>query len=134
MCVHLRHLRIAPACRIPDQIARLFAELRGGSGLPTYEYLCDSCGNRYEKRESFDAPARQKCPNCGKRANRVLQAPPIVFKGSGFYKTDSRGTSSASTDSAAPSKPVETKTESEPAKPAASSDSSSTTTEAAAAG
>ena len=62
--------------------------------MPTYEYACEGCGSRYEKRESFSAPARQKCPACGKRANRVLQAPPIVFKGSGFYKTDSRGTSS----------------------------------------
>ena len=62
--------------------------------MPTYEYVCEGCGSRYEKRESFSAPARQKCPTCGKRANRVLQAPPIVFKGSGFYKTDNRGTSS----------------------------------------
>ena len=67
--------------------------------MPTYEYACESCGKRYEKREGFDAPARQKCQHCGKTANRVLFAPPIVFKGSGFYKTDSRGTSSASTDS-----------------------------------
>jgi putative FmdB family regulatory protein len=67
--------------------------------VPTYEYACESCGKRYEKREGFDAPARQKCQHCGKTVNRVLFAPPIVFKGSGFYKTDSRGTSSASTDS-----------------------------------
>jgi putative FmdB family regulatory protein len=59
--------------------------------LPTYAYRCESCGNQYEKRESFSAPARQKCPACGKPAQRVLFAPPIVFKGSGFYKTDSRG-------------------------------------------
>jgi len=67
--------------------------------VPTYEYACESCGKRYEKREGFDAPARQKCRHCGKTANRVLFAPPIVFKGSGFYKTDNRGTSSASADS-----------------------------------
>ena len=66
--------------------------------MPTYEYLCEGCASRYEKREGFDAPARQKCPTCGKRANRVLHAPPIVFKGSGFYKTDSRGTSTATAD------------------------------------
>jgi putative FmdB family regulatory protein len=67
--------------------------------VPTYEYACDSCGKRYEKREGFDALARQKCQHCGKTANRVLHAPPIVFKGSGFYKTDSRGTSSATAGS-----------------------------------
>ena len=64
--------------------------------MPTYEYACESCGNRYEKREGFDALARQKCPKCKKTAQRVLFAPPVVFKGSGFYKTDSRGSSPAS--------------------------------------
>jgi putative FmdB family regulatory protein len=59
--------------------------------LPTYGYKCESCGSQYEKREGFDAPAKQKCPACGKTANRMIFAPPIVFKGSGFYKTDSRG-------------------------------------------
>lgn len=64
--------------------------------MPTYEYACESCGARYEKREGFDAKARQKCQQCGKMtAQRMLFAPPIVFKGSGFYKTDSRGSDSA---------------------------------------
>jgi len=72
--------------------------------LPTYAYRCESCGNHYEKRESFSAPARQKCPACGKQAQRVLFAPPIVFKGSGFYKTDSRG--SGSDDTSTPSTPA----------------------------
>jgi putative FmdB family regulatory protein len=65
--------------------------------VPTYEYACGSCGSRYEKREGFDAPARQKCRECGKStAQRVLFAPPVVFKGSGFYKTDNRGSSGGS--------------------------------------
>ncbi len=58
--------------------------------MPIYEYQCTKCSNLYEKREGFDAPAKQKCPSCGGKAQRVIQAPPIVFKGSGFYKTDSR--------------------------------------------
>ena len=74
--------------------------------MPLYEYSCESCGKRYEKREGFDAPARQKCQHCGKTAIRVLHAPPIVFKGSGFYKTDSRGVSSATADSGPASEPV----------------------------
>jgi putative FmdB family regulatory protein len=61
--------------------------------VPTYEYMC-AAGHRYEKREGFDAPARQKCPKCRKDAQRVLSAPAVVFKGSGFYKTDSRGSDS----------------------------------------
>ena len=58
--------------------------------MPIYEYRCQSCAHEYEKREGFDAPARQKCPKCGRSARRVLQAAPIVFKGSGFYVTDNR--------------------------------------------
>jgi putative FmdB family regulatory protein len=69
--------------------------------VPTYVYACDSCGNRYEKRESFSASPRQKCPTCGKTAQRVIFAPPIVFKGSGFYSTDSRA-SNGSEDGASP--------------------------------
>ncbi len=58
--------------------------------MPTYEYRCLDCGNAYEKRESFDAPALQECATCGGTARRVIHAAPIVFKGSGFYVTDSR--------------------------------------------
>ena len=70
--------------------------------MPTYEYMCAS-GHRYEKREGFDAPARQKCPKCRKDAQRLLSAPAVVFKGSGFYKTDSRSDASSASDDAAPS-------------------------------
>ena len=58
--------------------------------MPTYEYRCLDCQHQYEKREGFDAPALQECPSCGGTARRVLQATAVVFKGSGFYKTDSR--------------------------------------------
>jgi putative FmdB family regulatory protein len=67
--------------------------------VPTYEYLCASCGHRYEKQEGFNAKPRQKCPKCSKTANRVIFAPPIVFKGNGFYKTDSRSSGSNDTGS-----------------------------------
>ncbi len=83
--------------------------------MPTYEYLCPACDHRYEKREGFDAPARQRCPRCGKEAGRILHAPPIVFKGAGFYKTDSRGVSSASADGSAGSETAKPKPKPEPA-------------------
>jgi putative FmdB family regulatory protein len=67
--------------------------------MPTYEYECTKCSNRYEKREGFDAPATQRCPKCRGKAQRVIQAPPIVFKGSGFYKTDSRGSTPSESSS-----------------------------------
>lgn len=71
--------------------------------MPTYEYQCQKCSNRYEKREGFDAPSTQKCPKCKGKAQRIIQAPPIVFKGSGFYKTDSRGAAPSEGDSSSSS-------------------------------
>ena len=56
--------------------------------MPLYDYQCEA-GHRYEKREPFGSPAQQPCERCGKPARRLLNAPPIVFKGSGWYKTDS---------------------------------------------
>ena len=58
--------------------------------MPTYEYRCTECGHQYERREGFDAPATQHCPHCRGEARRVLHAPPVLFKGSGFYVTDNR--------------------------------------------
>jgi putative FmdB family regulatory protein len=55
-----------------------------------YDYACAACGNRFEVRQSImDDPLRE-CPECQGAVRRVIHAPSIVFKGSGFYKTDSR--------------------------------------------
>ena len=67
--------------------------------MPTYEYRCVECDNQYETKEGFDAPSTQPCPKCGGRARRVFSPPPIVFKGSGWYITDSRKGSSATVTS-----------------------------------
>lgn len=64
--------------------------------MPTYDYRCDE-GHRYDKREPFGSPSEQPCDECGATARRVLHAPPVVFKGSGWYKTDSRSTSKTRT-------------------------------------
>lgn len=71
--------------------------------MPLYEYRCQKCAHTYEKREGFDAPARQKCPKCRGKALRVLHAPPIVFKGSGFYVTDNRKNGASDASESAPS-------------------------------
>lgn len=63
--------------------------------MPTYDYRCDQ-GHRYDKREPFGSPSEQPCDECGETARRVIHAPPVVFKGSGWYKTDSRSTSKTS--------------------------------------
>jgi putative FmdB family regulatory protein len=91
--------------------------------VPKYDYRCTACGSVYEKREGFDAPSVQECPSCQGQARRVFSPPAIVFKGSGWYKTDSRGSdSSPSTSTTTETKtdtPIaassETKTESKPA-------------------
>jgi len=58
--------------------------------LPVYEYRCSACGHTYEQREGFDAPNENVCPHCGALARRLLRPPAIIFKGPGFYTTDSR--------------------------------------------
>ncbi|MSQ60995.1 MAG: zinc ribbon domain-containing protein [Dehalococcoidia bacterium] len=60
--------------------------------MPTYDYRCSACGAQYEKREGFDAATAHACEQCGEgEAKRMISVPAIVFKGSGFYATDSRG-------------------------------------------
>ncbi len=57
--------------------------------MPTYEYRCPDCAHQYEKREGFDAPAAQKCPQCGGKVQRLISGGAgLIFKGSGFYITD----------------------------------------------
>ncbi len=71
--------------------------------MPTYEYKCDSCERRYDRREGFDAASSHTCDHCETgTAKRVLHVPMVVFKGSGFYVNDSKksekSTSSSSSD------------------------------------
>jgi len=65
--------------------------------MPTYEYECQACHQRIEAVQKFSDPALTTCEQCGGELRKVFSAVGIVFKGSGFYKTDSRGSSSAST-------------------------------------
>src|SRR3989442_7972963 len=59
--------------------------------MPIYDYRCDHCGHVFSAVQSYKDPPLEKCPNCGKRPRRLIVAPAVVFKGSGWYKTDSRG-------------------------------------------
>ena len=65
--------------------------------MPTYEYACTACGHRLEAVQKFTDDALTECPSCGGVLRKVFGSVGIVFKGSGFYKTDTRGASSAST-------------------------------------
>jgi putative FmdB family regulatory protein len=62
--------------------------------VPTYEYRCKHCGEHLEVVQSFDDDALTTCLSCGGRLRKVFGSIGITFKGSGFYKTDSRGSSS----------------------------------------
>ena len=87
--------------------------------MPVYEYLCTK-GHNYEKTEGFSAPVTQKCTQCGARARRQISMPAVIFKGSGFYSTDNRG-------SAPPSNGASPSTSSDNGKAAKKSDDTAST-------
>ncbi|MFF5305403.1 FmdB family zinc ribbon protein [Streptomyces sp. NPDC048504] len=89
--------------------------------MPTYQYQCTECGEGLEAVQKFTDDALTECPNCGGRLKKVYSAVGIVFKGSGFYRNDSRGSSSSS--SPATPKPS-TSSDSKPSAPSTSSSSS----------
>jgi putative FmdB family regulatory protein len=64
--------------------------------LPTYQYRCTDCGHELEEFQSFTDDALTVCPVCGGRLRKMFNAVGVVFKGSGFYRNDSRQTSPAS--------------------------------------
>ncbi|MCX4454712.1 FmdB family transcriptional regulator [Streptomyces sp. NBC_01340] len=73
--------------------------------MPTYQYQCTECGEGLEAVQKFTDDALTECPNCGGRLKKVFSAVGIVFKGSGFYRNDSRGSSSSSSPATKPSAP-----------------------------
>jgi putative FmdB family regulatory protein len=58
--------------------------------LPTYQYVCTACDEPLEAVQAFTDPALTECPSCGGRLRKVFTSVGVVFKGSGFYRTDSR--------------------------------------------
>jgi putative FmdB family regulatory protein len=56
--------------------------------MPTYDYVCKKCRNRFEEVQPFSAEPVAKCPKCGNNAERQFSVPVVVYKGSGFYTTD----------------------------------------------
>src|SRR5438067_12422541 len=89
--------------------------------MPTYEYRCTNCEEHLEVVQSFSDEPLTKCPNCGKKTLRKVFSPVgIVFKGSGFYKTDNRRGSGGSK-----TKEKEKETTSSSSSSSSSSDSSS---------
>lgn len=92
------------------------------TSVPTYQYQCTECGEALEVQQSFSDPSLTECPRCQGRLRKVFNAVGVVFKGSGFYKTDSRSSSTTSSDSGSSSSSSSTSASSD----SGSSSSSST--------
>ncbi|WP_024794629.1 FmdB family zinc ribbon protein [Tomitella biformata] len=90
--------------------------------MPTYSYACTKCDNRFDIVQSFTEDSLTVCDDCGGKLRKLFNAVGIVFKGSGFYRTDSRAgsvpsSSSSSSESSTPAPKAE--------KPAASTSATS---------
>jgi putative FmdB family regulatory protein len=96
--------------------------------MPTYEYACVECGNHIEVVQSMSDSPLAVCAACGGRLRKVFSAIGIVFKGSGFYRTDSRGKPATAKDGgkqAAAAKSESTSSSSDSSGSTSKSDSSS---------
>jgi putative FmdB family regulatory protein len=98
--------------------------------VPTYQYQCTECENGLEAVQKFTDDALTSCPECSGRLRKVYSAVGVVFKGSGFYRTDSRSSSSSTLSASKGSDSSSTSTSSSTtssAAPASTSSSSSST-------
>ncbi len=115
--------------------------------MPTYEYACTACDERLEVVQKFTDASLTECPVCGGKLRKVFSPVGVVFKGSGFYKTDSRGSAKQAASKSGEAAKSESKSESTTAaksdsaasagtsssQPAAASTASSSSTPSAAA-
>ena len=94
--------------------------------MPTYEYRCSECGNQFEISQRIDEEPMTVCERCGGRLRKVFHPAGIVFKGSGFYATDSRAKSKSGSNESADKKAEKSekkeKKETKEKKPAEKSD------------
>ena len=93
--------------------------------MPTYEYTCKECGDTVEVFQSFSEKPLRKHADCGGDLQKVFHARGVVFKGSGFYATDSRGSQASPTPGSKSSDSPKTKKKSEAKSPAGSSSTAS---------
>ena len=89
--------------------------------MPTYSYACTECDNRFDIVQSFSDDTLTVCPQCSGKLRKLFNSVGIVFKGSGFYRTDSRGGASTA------SEPAKTPAESSSNGSSGNGDSSSST-------
>ncbi|MEV4252416.1 FmdB family zinc ribbon protein [Spirillospora sp. NPDC049652] len=103
--------------------------------MPTYQYVCTECGEPLEVVQKFSDDALTECPACGGKLRKVFSAAGIIFKGSGFYRTDSRGGSSSTVSTPANGKSSSANGSSEgSSSTSSSSDSSSSSSSSSSSG
>ena len=101
--------------------------------MPTYSYACTECGNRFDAVQAFSDDALTSCPNCSGRLRKLFGKVGVVFKGSGFYRTDSREPAKSSSGSTSSSESTSSSSSSSDKSSSSSSNGSSSTTSAPAA-
>ncbi|RJQ71975.1 FmdB family transcriptional regulator [Pseudonocardiaceae bacterium YIM PH 21723] len=101
--------------------------------VPTYQYACTECGYQFEQVQSFSDASLTECPECSGKLRKLFNAVGIVFKGSGFYRTDSRGGSTATSPSA-PAKTSDSKSSDSSGSGSSSSSSSTSSSSSSSSG
>ena len=98
--------------------------------MPTYQYACTECGHAFEQFQSFSDDSLTVCPECDGKLRKVFNAVGVVFKGSGFYRTDSRSDSGSSSTTTATTTTTSTTTTSSSNSDSGSSNGSGSSTPA----
>ena len=91
--------------------------------MPTYEYECEACSLKFEVKRGFHEKGGDSCPQCGLAGKRIYFAPPLIFKGPGFYCTDSRTEKDPELEAKAKADAAEKALKEEPKKPVAKAES-----------
>ena len=98
--------------------------------MPTYQYACTACDHRFDAVQAFSDASLTECPECGGKLRKLYGSVGVVFKGSGFYRTDSRSENKPAAAATSTSSEKTSSDQSSDKSPAKSADTSSTTTKA----
>jgi len=93
--------------------------------VPTYSYACTECDNRFDAVQAFTDDALTTCPQCSGRLRKLFNSVGVVFKGSGFYRTDSRESGKTATSGSASAGPSDSSGSSDSKAPASKPEKSS---------
>ncbi|OBF50622.1 FmdB family zinc ribbon protein [Mycolicibacterium monacense] len=98
--------------------------------MPTYSYACTECANRFDAVQAFSDDALTECPQCSGRLRKLFGKVGVVFKGSGFYRTDSRESTKTPSNGSAKSSSESTSSSEKSSSPSSSDSSSSASSSA----